>query len=655
MPTGESWGDLLNSKGSAAPAEVPAVPQWLPLTAATGHPMDAAVMSWAFEHNPAGIAVVGNQGRILAANPALAAMLGYTPEELRLKTVPQISHPDDLQRELLDHVQRAEASGEQHPVYRMRKRYLRKDGTWLWGDLTAAMTRNVDGQILAVGIVIDLTEQIRREEEASRSRAFEQAASSIDTLGAWEWDMATDMFHHSDNWRRIHGVTSPSCSRDQLNKLAHPDDLPAIAKAFDAARLHGQPYHIEHRIIRQDTREVRIILAHGEVVFGEHGRPVRVCGLVCDVTEARQARRDLEERSALFAKLTAQVPGMVYQIRRWPDGRTAMPFASDAILDIFGLAADDVRDDASPLFQRVHPEDLSRVQENLRQSAADLSPFICEVRVQGPDQVMHWTLTKAAPERLPDGSTLWHGFGTDISEHKRVEEQLRLGEQRNREVAEHNRQLLREVNHRVKNNLASILSLITLSASRVTRVPDLAKALESRIIAMSRVHELLSQQQWSDLEFRLLAHEVLDVLGRGYSLGDRLRITGPDWPISPRRATSLALILQELFSNACKYGALSVPAGHIDLTWSFDQSGCRITWREFGGPSPAIPHGHGLGTDLIQGLARHDLRGECQLDFDPAGFSAHFVFQTSDAPVARGHAETAPTGPGSPAVDVLGF
>ena len=138
--------------------------------------------------------------------------------------------------------------------------------------------------------------------------------------------------------------------------------------------------------------------------------------------EALAAVRD--EALSRLQRIASRVPGVVYELRRHPDGRSCMPYASEALRDIFNVGPDDVRHDASPLFAAVHPEDRAQHLASLDASARNLTPWHNEYRIGRSGEPERWLLGNAIPQREADGSVLWHGFITDITESKRAAVEL---------------------------------------------------------------------------------------------------------------------------------------------------------------------------------------------------------------------------------------
>lgn len=139
----------------------------------------------------------------------------------------------------------------------------------------------------------------------------------------------------------------------------------------------------------------------------------------------RRLRIELAEKEALLAKLTAEVPGMVYRYRVAPGGEASLPYASEHAHEMFELSPAELARSADPVFERVHEEDRAALRESLRVSAERLAPWRHEFRVCLPRQGLRWREGLARPERQPDGSVLWHGITTDVTERKENEARLR--------------------------------------------------------------------------------------------------------------------------------------------------------------------------------------------------------------------------------------
>jgi len=178
--------------------------------------------------------------------------------------------------------------------------------------------------------------------------------------------------------------------------------------------------------------------------------------------------------------------------------------------------------------------------------------------------------------------------------------------------------LTRELNHRVKNTLANVLSIIALTRRRATDIDEFAAGLDGRIRALSATHDLLTQSDWGVTPVRSVIEAELMPYAQG---GDHeVVIDGPDVDLAPNDALSLGLAIHELATNAGKYGSLSQPGGSVSVTWiMLSPTLVRVSWLERGGPPVAQTRARGFGTDLLERVVAHELGSPVQLDFDAEG------------------------------------
>lgn len=189
----------------------------------------------------------------------------------------------------------------------------------------------------------------------------------------------------------------------------------------------------------------------------------------------------------------------------------------------------------------------------------------------------------------------------DISGRKRRERQLRL--------------LAREVDHRTKNMLAVIQGLVHFT--RAESVDDFAAAIEGRVMALARVHSLLSDNQWDGVDLKILAMQMFEAPRVAY--GPRIGVEGGSVMLGSATAQSAALMLHELMTNAVRHGALLRDTGRIDVSWTCDDGQLSVSWTETGGPAAASPALHGFGLTLIERMVADQLDGQFRFDWRPSG------------------------------------
>jgi two-component sensor histidine kinase len=179
--------------------------------------------------------------------------------------------------------------------------------------------------------------------------------------------------------------------------------------------------------------------------------------------------------------------------------------------------------------------------------------------------------------------------------------------------------ILEELHHRIKNTLATVSAIASQSLRTATSIEHGQHAIESRLLALGRAHDLLLQARWSSAD---LAHIVHGATAPYDSEGEgKFSIQGPDLRIVSGAVIALAMTLNELCTNATKFGALSWPAGRIEITWTVDAGNqrLRLTWSEKGGPAVHAPSRQSFGTRLIETLGRQ-LKGKVEMAYDLKGF-----------------------------------
>lgn len=261
-----------------------------------------------------------------------------------------------------------------------------------------------------------------RENIARMALAIEGSGTGI-----WERDVRANRMYYSRGWKAILGYDESEItgSMDDAYGRVHPDELAYVQGAI-RAHLEGQTdsYEVEHRLRCKDGR-YKWVCSRGKVVSRDaEGRALRMIGTTTDITAMREMAERLRQTLELVTNLTNQVPGLVFQARLLPDGQSFFSYASRGLRDIYELEPEAVQTSTAAIEALVHPDDLESYRASLAASAADLTPWHLEYRVCLPRQGLCWRQGHARPQRLPDGSTLWHGLITDVTERKRVEAEL---------------------------------------------------------------------------------------------------------------------------------------------------------------------------------------------------------------------------------------
>lgn len=351
-------------------------------------------------------------------------MLGYQDHEIGTGKDEWESriHPDDKPEALaaLMTVLLGDAQ-----TFRHEHRLRCKDGHYKWIlDRGTVVSRAENGQplrIIGIHSDISLRKQVEEDLRFSEERFRIMSASANDALVMQDaegnisfWNPAAErLFGYSADevlGRNLHGLITP-----ERFIPAHQQAFPHFQKTGEGAAI-GKTLELfaQHR----DGHEFPIELSLSAVQVRNSWHAM---GIVRDISERKRLEQEKDAALNLLQKIANRVPGMVYQFRQTPDGQNSVPFASEAIRDIFQVSPEQVQQDASILFSLIHPDDYLLVQNAIQQSAAHLSRWNIEFRVKLADGSVHWLHGNSQPQREADDSILWHGFISDITERKRNE------------------------------------------------------------------------------------------------------------------------------------------------------------------------------------------------------------------------------------------
>lgn len=259
-------------------------------------------------------------------------------------------------------------------------------------------------------------------------------------------------------------------------------------------------------------------------------------------------------------------------------------------------------------FERIHPEDLPDLKAALDQAIGRGGEYKCEFRIVDPKGSTRWLAGQGAVLRSPAGEAeTMLGVTFDVTERREIEEQRRL--------------LSAELNHRMKNMMALVQSVVALTSRNASSVESYKRSLQGRLGAIAETQSLLMESNWSSLT---LIEQLLSELGPYRNAeGTNVALDGPTIAFDPKAGLSVGLVFHELATNAAKYGALSVPTGRVEVKWRIEdgEGGHRLVlkWREVGGPTVSPPTRRGFGSTLIERTLSQSLGGAVEMDYRREG------------------------------------
>lgn len=415
----------------------------------------------------------------------------------------------------------------------------------------------------------------------------------------------------NDAAMRLHGIArldvAPEDYSDAYHLFTHdgrpypPQDLP-LARAVRGEVAAESRW----RIHRSDGTEV-LAIGSARPLFGNDGSRSGAVLTLRDDTQREASERRLRENEARLRALADNLPaGMVYQIVTGPSGtERRFVYLSQSFEKLTGVTVDAVLADPAIPYEMILREHWPKMIEAEAAAIRDRSPFDVEVQFRRADGVVRWCRIISAPRDQADGSLIWDGIQIDITGQKMAEEHLRL--------------LVNELNHRVKNSLATVQAIASQTFRNRVSVEEAKAEFTARLLALANAHDILTETNWSGASIRQVVERTLEPHHRP----GRFRIDGPDVLVGPKAALALSMAVHELCTNAVKYGALSTERGRVDIVWRVRAQegghGFHLRWTERGGPPVAAPTRKGFGSRLFDFALAAELDGEVKIAYEPGG------------------------------------
>lgn len=534
-------------------------------------------------------------------------------------------HPEDRERAERRFLE-AVADGAAHTEYGQEYRIVTPTGEVRWIAARAEIERDAQGRATRMlGAHVDVTElkaaeaALRDSEERFRMFA-EHAPQAIYIL-----DVPGQRLEYlSPAFERIWGEPRDQLLADMYRwrALLHPEDRDRVLGLLHRHHTSGTPVELEYRILRANDGQVRHIRDAAVPILAPDGRVRRVVGIAQDITShrlAEAAQRASDERLAL-ASANAQL-GVWEMNTRGKFGIVNAEFRA-----LYGLPPSDAPLPHGEWLARVHPDDRERMRAASAAAQAGLAPYDEECRIIRADTgEERWIATRGSLVGGDPAAGRMVGICYDVTARRQQQERQML--------------LAREVDHRAKNVLAVVQSIVKLTRAHDPR--SFAEAVEGRVAALARAHTLLSRDMWTGASVREMVQAEL----LAYGGGSQAVLQGPDLWLNPDAVQALSMVVHELATNAAKYGALSRPGGQVAVSWRLAQEAGQwrfeLDWAERGGPPVAAPTGRaGFGTTVIATTVRGHLDGTVRTTWEHEGLHCAI-----SAPASRALATPAQGGP----------
>lgn len=582
---------------------------------------------------PIGVLLVGGDGRLEFANRHASDLLGEPLDAGRVLAA-------DLRTSALAEALAADGSAR-------GETWIRRRGgeDVLLRFAAAPLPASAGGARATVVAVTDLSEERRAADALRESELrFRTLAEAVPQI-VWSAAPEGAIDYVNPRFAEFTGLGVPSEAAPG-GSATHPEDRDQARAAWTRALASGDRFVAEYRL-RGEGGEWRWFSAQALPARELGGRITRWIGAATDVTDLIAARVALENQvmaeAAARQAAVAAAEALAASEERFRRFAEASPdvlwiadgpgrrydYVSPAFERIWGASRGDLLANPRLWAASIDPDDRARVAE--ARGEAGESPFVgfdCEYRILRADGQERWIREIGFPVLDAAGRLARRGgFARDVTAAKQAEERQSL--------------LIAELNHRVKNTLATVQSLALQTARGLATPSDPLRRFlaefQARLLALSRAHDILTARTWSGA---MLDEVVAAALSpwRPAEAGVKPRIEvegGPPVWLPPKAVLGLSLGLHELATNALKHGSLTVPAGRVVFGWTSEpDQGVRLRWLERGGPTPKPPEHQGFGTRLLQRGLPGELGPGSTVVFSylPDGLEAEIRFRAAPAP-----------------------
>ncbi|WP_434610516.1 PAS domain-containing sensor histidine kinase [Pseudomonas sp. R1-7] len=564
-----------------------------------------------FENSAVGLHIVSGDGIILRANKAELALLGYSAEEYIGRSITDFHVDEPVINDILNKL------GSRESLQDYPARLRAKDGSIKHVTITSNGRFEAGKLFNTRCFTVDMTnfhasETARQESDDRLSATYEAA-----TIGIAESGADGRLLRVNDAFCNMLGRTREELLAMTFLDYTHPESVDEDMALY-ARQVAGEidNYALRKRAFKPDGETVYLDI-HSSSVRDANGAFRYGVRVLQDVTLARRMENQIRDSERHMRNLLEALPAAVYTT----DAQGRITFFNRAAVELSGRTPQlgDLWCVTWKLFNTdgtFLPHDQCPMAVALKENRPIRG---VEAVAERPDG----TRVPFAPYPTPLHDAEGNLVGAinmlvDISERKQGEERQKT--------------LIDELNHRVKNTLATVQSLAAQTARNADSAKDGYNRFEARLLALSRAHDLLTRRHWGHTALASLAQEVLmPIFGADPA---RITIEGDAIKVDTRVALGLTMTLNELAINALKYGSMSVETGRLSVNWNVQpqSNGVLLTvdWREQDGPPVSPPEREGLGSRLMKRCIERDLGGIFVLTFAPEGVLCRFSFMVAE-------------------------
>jgi len=566
-----------------------------------------AYLEHLIEKAPEAIVLADKDDVITRVNQEFTRLFGFTAEDAVGRRIDELIAPDSRRDEAVGITEQV-ALTDRVSAETTRQR---KDGSLVEVSLTASSIRFRGERVGVFAIYRDITARRLAEEALRASEARFREMSDLLPTPVAESELSGRL-----TYLNRAGFEALGCAPADLEaglsiwEIVSPADAGRMKRRLKAMALGENPGTTEYTLIRRDGSEVNALINSAPIL--EHGRAVGFRSTVQDITRLKASEAELREREERFRQLAELLPETIFET----DLEGRLTLANRAAYQTFGYSREDFTRGISAL-DMLAPEDRDRAQQNIGERLSGKISKASEYTALTKDGRRFPVILHASPIVRQGEAAGLRGLIVDITERKRTEDQLKAA-LREKEV------LLREVHHRVKNNMQVISSLLNLQAGRITdpKLRGPFQESQGRVRAMSLIHEtLFRSDSLGVIDFREYVSSLARDLFQAYATSSgriALKIEAEKIELGLDQAVPLGLVINELMANSLKYAFPGGRRGEIRVqARSLDQDEVELAVSDNGVGLPQDFNWRGaktLGLSIVAGLVETQLGGTVSLD-----------------------------------------
>jgi len=509
--------------------------------------------------------------------------------------------------------------------------FIAKNGTVYECLVSINMEYNETSKITqGLMVIVDISEQKRVEKELKYSQSQLIEAQQIASLTNYEMDLSTMTWSASEQFFKMFDAPrKPRYDQVEFWDMVYKPDLDIVKAEFDAMINENRNFDLIYRTNKTKADKEVWVHGKGRLIYNDQKEPLKFVGTIQDITQEKVAEmQKINAEKALVAekekisKIIHSVPGAVCRLKRDSNGKYELLFISEKIFELLEINRKEIPQ--IDILNKFKNSSKKRILKALEQSANNLSPLYVEGEFVDSKYKERVLLFQSIPEIIGPQEIYWNGLITDLTLEKHIERKLKQSLQ-DKEI------LLKEVHHRVKNNMQLISSILTIKSYSLTDsdAKIVFDQCNQKINSMAVVHEKLYQSgQINEVQLDTYISGLLGSLQNTYAAEKDVSLETylDNITVNLDQALSLGLALTELYSNVIKHGLNNKNGSKVEvhLFKKDEQNILEVTSSGRVVPNDLLMHKHkGLGLSLLLTFARQ-LRGEVFVDQEKNGVGISF-------------------------------